>query len=409
MEAGIVTLNAQIFVASNQRFLLAEPIAPGGMGGAYLAWDTRTHQFVALKTPTPGDENALSAFRDREIPALEHLAKTNNPLVPELIETNAMSDPPYAATEFVAGQTLWQALWREVEKDGKKEMEIAPFPEHLTLRVVEQLARGLHDMHEDGVTHNDVKATNIIISESEVIKLVDYGAAVIEDPSLMPGDVPVFGTPEYLAPEIGRRLISPHTTQAIEAELEGELEPPQRATPKRGMSGRGDSAHELSLHEANVLIDTYAVGVVAYQCANGELPPGHFAPASPRDRLSVISFQMFFGVHKLPPPSKMDRLKDPKSRVQEIITKLTDEDPSRRPDLLELAETIRRRLDKGMGTRRRARTLTDDQVETALHQLDNYRSLVETLGESHSASQPPPPRRTVEATQQRTAELDSLD
>ena len=45
------------------------------------------------------------------------------------------------------------------------------------------LARGLQYSHEQGVTHRDLKATNILISNSGVAKLVDFGLATIEGDS----------------------------------------------------------------------------------------------------------------------------------------------------------------------------------------------------------------------------------
>ena len=42
------------------------------------------------------------------------------------------------------------------------------------------LARGLQFSHDQGVTHRDLKATNILISNSGTAKLVDFGLATIE-------------------------------------------------------------------------------------------------------------------------------------------------------------------------------------------------------------------------------------
>ncbi|MDR3620641.1 MAG: protein kinase [Paludisphaera borealis] len=76
---------------------------------------------------------------------------------------------PYMAMEYVEGMNLREFLRLRMRIKG---------PQALPLMI--GLAEGLKYSHEQGVTHRDLKATNILISNSGVAKLVDFGLATIE-------------------------------------------------------------------------------------------------------------------------------------------------------------------------------------------------------------------------------------
>jgi eukaryotic-like serine/threonine-protein kinase len=76
---------------------------------------------------------------------------------------------PYMVMEYVEGMNLREFLRLRTRLKG---------PEALPLMI--GLAEGMKYSHEQGVTHRDLKATNILISNSGVAKLVDFGLATIE-------------------------------------------------------------------------------------------------------------------------------------------------------------------------------------------------------------------------------------
>jgi eukaryotic-like serine/threonine-protein kinase len=96
--------------------------------------------------------------------------------------------------------------------------------------VVTQACRGLDYAHRNGVVHRDVKPGNLLVSDSDVVKLADFGIARATDQSSITQVGSVLGTAAYLAPE----------------------------------QARGE--------EAGPRADLYSLGVVAYQLLTGRLP-----------------------------------------------------------------------------------------------------------------------------------------
>src|SRR5207237_4384009 len=70
--------------------------------------------------------------------------------------------------------------------------------------IVTQAGRGLDYAHRNGVVHRDVKPGNLLVSDSDVVKLADFGIARATDQSSITQVGSVLGTAAYLAPEQAR-------------------------------------------------------------------------------------------------------------------------------------------------------------------------------------------------------------
>ena len=98
---------------------------------------------------------------------------------PNIVQINDVGNHDnrhYMIMEYVEGMNLRELLRLRGRMSGTD-----------ALPLMLGLAEGLKFSHEQGVTHRDIKGTNILISNSGVAKLVDFGLATIEGDQNKPG------------------------------------------------------------------------------------------------------------------------------------------------------------------------------------------------------------------------------
>jgi hypothetical protein len=179
------------------RYRPVRPLGSGGMGHVWLARDEENGLDVALKMI--GREGKSAARAEREAKAAAALRH------PHCQRIYALARDPahvYIAYEYVPGRTMRQAL-AAGELDDRAAVETAA-------QVLDALAHA----HGRGVVHRDVKPSNVLLSEGDVVdvRLLDFGLAQMAEFDTLTaiGDVP--GTLGYVSPE--RLLGRPATAAA---------------------------------------------------------------------------------------------------------------------------------------------------------------------------------------------------
>lgn len=177
---------------SADRYELREALGAGGMGRVVLAFDRQLGRAVALKL-LHRDDSALTRLLLREARAQ---ARVQHEHVLEIYDSGELDGQPFIAMRYVAGGTL---------------AEIAPsLSTEQRVRLLAQVARGLHAAHREGLLHRDVKPSNVLVehtADNSLRALVgDFGLAAElgDERSTMEGAVA--GSPPYIAPE---RLAGP--------------------------------------------------------------------------------------------------------------------------------------------------------------------------------------------------------
>lgn len=175
-------------------FRLLQAIGQGGMGRVFLAHDDQLDRRVALKVLPP--EEADDEGRARFLREARALARVDHPHVVHVFASGIDKELAWMALEYIEGEPLCDAL-----AEG-------PFDEETALSLVAQAARGLAAVHEVGVVHRDVKPDNLLLDASGLVRLVDFGVALFEEPGLTGGFTTragiAIGTPHYMAPEQAR-------------------------------------------------------------------------------------------------------------------------------------------------------------------------------------------------------------
>jgi serine/threonine protein kinase len=165
-------------------------IAEGGMGTVYKGRDRDTGQVVAIKIvpPTAARNPTLLKRFEREFSAARAL---DHPHIVKAIEFDGAGATPFLVMEYVDGESLGQ----RIERAGK-------LTEAESLRIIEQVCKGLYRAHKQGLIHRDVKPDNILLTRDGTAKVTDLGLVkdIAEDYNLTRTGRGL-GTPHFMAPE----------------------------------------------------------------------------------------------------------------------------------------------------------------------------------------------------------------
>jgi serine/threonine protein kinase/Tfp pilus assembly protein PilF len=137
-------------------------IGSGGIGEVYEAEDLLLGRHVALKFLLPERSRDPEAV-DRFLREARAASALNHPNICTVHEIGNQGDRRFLVTELLVGQTLRHVL------------NAGPMPSNWVRDVALQIGRGLAAAHAAGITHRDIKPENIFVTESGLVKLLDFG------------------------------------------------------------------------------------------------------------------------------------------------------------------------------------------------------------------------------------------
>lgn len=181
-DAKLTTDRAGTLLA--ERYRIVERIDAGGAGEVWLAKDERLDRDVAVKIL---GASADQAFKDRFAHEARRAAAVAHPNVVTVYDEGVDGSDAFMVMEYVRGQTLRELI-----------AERGPLPANEAAGLVTQVALALDAAHAAGVIHCDVKPANVIVNESGVAKLTDFGIAVAARGE---AERELVGTARYVAPE----------------------------------------------------------------------------------------------------------------------------------------------------------------------------------------------------------------
>ena len=134
------------------------------MGVVYKARQVRLNRIVALKMILAGDHAGPEAAL-RFLAEAEAVARLQHPNIVQIFAFGDCDGRPYFEMEYVAGGSLADRL------DG------TPWPARDAARLVETLARAIHEAHRLGIVHRDLKPANVLLAADGTPKIADFGLA----------------------------------------------------------------------------------------------------------------------------------------------------------------------------------------------------------------------------------------
>jgi eukaryotic-like serine/threonine-protein kinase len=259
-----------------EEFRLVRSLGRGGMGEVYLAYDTVLLRAVAIKLIGSGSS---AVRRERFLTEARAIARLSHPNVVTIHRVGSTHDGRlFLVQELIRGESLDRVPrpmpWREV------------------CQLAIGIARGLYAAHRRGILHCDIKPANVMLDDSGVPRLIDFGLARLSaagdsseavaaarsrfEPSHASAhgnvaetwDLPAVGVPDRPRP---------CRTDLCNAILAGgHRDEPPRAPRSASMGLLGTPrymAPELWRREpANVPSDLYSLGVMLYELLVGTVP-----------------------------------------------------------------------------------------------------------------------------------------
>src|SRR5262245_27228781 len=182
-------------------YVVIAPRGRGGMGEVYVATDTELERRVALKLLRP-DVADSAERRSRFQREARAAAALNHPNIVHLYSVEESEGMLFITMELVHGRSLRELL------DAGAALSIPR-----TLALAAQMAEGLACDHAAGILHRDLKPGNVMITDDDRVKILDFGLAKLfahaagQDPDAMTMTSEqsrtgtTFGTAGYMSPE----------------------------------------------------------------------------------------------------------------------------------------------------------------------------------------------------------------
>ncbi|WLD14632.1 serine/threonine-protein kinase [Planctellipticum variicoloris] len=174
------------------RYQVEKLLGRGAMGAVYRARDTQLDRLVALKIPRVSTSGSAKLLKRFEIEA-RALAQVDHPQICKIYDYGELDGVTYMALQYVDGEELKSRL----DRTGRK---LAP---DAAVKLLLDLTRGLAAAHAQGVLHRDLKPQNVMLNQSGMPVITDFGLArritASSDAGLTQGLI--VGTAAYMAPE----------------------------------------------------------------------------------------------------------------------------------------------------------------------------------------------------------------
>jgi serine/threonine protein kinase len=239
-------------------------LGAGGLGVVYEVQHLISRRREAMKILLP-DQSGAAEMVERFRREVQTLAGLNHGNIAVLHTAFYHEDQLAMVMELVRGETLRERILRAA----------ITLPQ--VLDIAGQVLQALDYAHRLGVVHRDIKPSNMMITESGLVKLLDFGIARTEKSSDLTKSGFMVGSLNYMSPE------------------------------------------QVSGQKAAASSDIYSVGVTVYELLTGRLP---IAGATSYETMLGIMQQVPVPPHEIAPAVPM--------AVSAAVMRSLEKDPMRR-------------------------------------------------------------------------------
>lgn len=265
----------------NDRYQIIKSIGEGGMANVYLAYDTILDRNVAVKVlrgDLATDDKFVRRFQREALSA----SSLSHPNIVEVYDVGEDNGAYYIVMEYIEGKHLKELI----KKRGKLTLSEV-------IDIMSQVCDGMATAHDSYIIHRDIKPQNIMILDSGLVKITDFGIAMALNSTQLTQTNSVMGSVHYL--------------------------PPEQA------SGKGSTMQS----------DIYSMGILMYELLTGTLP------FRGENAVEIALKQL-----KEPIPNIKEKLPDIPNSIVNIIKRATAKNPKNRyADAREMLDDIKTAMD----------------------------------------------------------------
>ncbi len=266
-------------------YTILEKLGEGGMGEVWKAQDIRLGRIVAIKI-LPPDKTADRDRRLRFTQEAKAASALNHPNIVTIHEIDSIGGHEFMVMELVNGKPLSTLIHKN-----------SGMPLQEALRCAIAIADALGAAHAAGIVHRDLKPANVMVTETGLVKLLDFGLAKLFEPvdSAAPASDPS-------DPNTPTALMSAQTEESV---IVGTI---AYMSPEQALSQRLDPRSDI-----------FAFGSVLYEMATGKRA---FEAGSKLGTLSAI-------LHVEPRPMRETNPELPEE-FEQIVARCLRKDAARR-------------------------------------------------------------------------------
>lgn len=247
------------------RYEVLKRVGSGGMADVYMAKDHKLNRNVAvkvLKSEYVEDEKFLKKFETEA----QAVARLSHPNIVNIYDVGIEDGINYIVMELAEGITLKEYIRKKGYLSPKETVEIST-----------QIASAISHAHKNHIIHRDIKPQNILVSDTGIIKVTDFGIAKATSSNTVTSTATAMGSVHYISPE----------------------------------QAKGRFCDEKS--------DIYSLGITMYEMVTGHVPFDHE---------NGVTIALMHLQNEITPPSQIrDGIQD---SLEKIILKCTMKKPEER-------------------------------------------------------------------------------
>ena len=171
------------------RYEVLKRVGSGGMADVYMAKDHKLNRNVAvkvLKSEYVEDEKFLKKFETEA----QAVARLSHPNIVNIYDVGMEDGINYIVMELVEGITLKEYIRKKGYLSPKETVEIST-----------QIASAISHAHKNHIIHRDIKPQNILVSDTGIIKVTDFGIAKATSSNTVTSTATAMGSVHYISPE----------------------------------------------------------------------------------------------------------------------------------------------------------------------------------------------------------------